>query len=65
MKLFAVHTFYLLDFSGGVQGMASDIRIVAEDILLTRSRLNALYKHHTGQEMSKIESIMERSVYTP
>eukprot|EP00602_Paraphysomonas_sp_CaronLab_P006720 CAMPEP_0185017416 /NCGR_PEP_ID=MMETSP1103-20130426/379_1 /TAXON_ID=36769 /ORGANISM="Paraphysomonas bandaiensis, Strain Caron Lab Isolate" /LENGTH=189 /DNA_ID=CAMNT_0027546827 /DNA_START=150 /DNA_END=719 /DNA_ORIENTATION=+ len=49
--------------SGGVQGMASDIRIVAEDILLTRSRLNALYKHHTGQEMSKIESIMERDTY--
>lgn len=46
--------------SGGVQGMASDIRIMAEEILQTRKRLNLLYHHHTGQKFATIDSVMER-----
>ena len=49
--------------SGGVQGMASDIQIQAQEILRTRSRLNLLYKHHTQQEIGDIERIMDRDTY--
>ena len=49
--------------SGGVQGMASDIEIQAQEILKTRARLNVLYHHHTGQEISSIEKIMDRDTY--
>lgn len=35
--------------SGGANGMAADIAIVAEEIIKTRARLNDLYAHHTGQ----------------
>lgn len=49
--------------SGGVQGMASDIEIQAQEILKTRSRLNMLYHHHTGQEIKSIEKIMDRDTY--
>jgi ATP-dependent Clp protease protease subunit len=49
--------------SGGVQGMASDIQIQAQEILRTRSRLNLLYKHHTEQEIEAIEKIMDRDTY--
>ena len=38
--------------SGGAQGMASDIAIVAQEILRTRATLNKLYQTHTGQEVS-------------
>jgi ATP-dependent Clp protease, protease subunit len=40
--------------SGGAQGMASDIAIVAEEILRTRATLNELYMHHTGQEVHRV-----------
>ena len=33
--------------SGGAQGMASDIKIQAEEILKVRSRLNELYVGHS------------------
>ncbi|MBL0337783.1 MAG: ATP-dependent Clp protease proteolytic subunit [Rhodospirillaceae bacterium] len=46
--------------SGGVQGQASDIEIHAKEILLTRKRLNELYVKHTGQNLSFVESAMER-----
>ena len=35
--------------SGGANGMAADIAIVAEEIIKTRTRLNELYAHHTKQ----------------
>jgi ATP-dependent Clp protease protease subunit len=46
--------------SGGVQGMASDIQIQAQEILRTKRRLNLLYQFHTGQEMRLIEQAMDR-----
>lgn len=35
--------------SGGANGMAADIAIVAEEIIKTRARLNELYAQHTKQ----------------
>jgi len=49
--------------SGGAQGMASDIDIQAKEILRTRANLNKLYSHHTGQELEKIENVMERDFF--
>lgn len=46
--------------SGGFQGQAADIEIHAKEILDMRSRLNALYAKHTGQDVEKIELAMER-----
>jgi ATP-dependent Clp protease protease subunit len=46
--------------SGGFQGQASDIEIHAKEILKTRDRLNRIYVKHTGQELSAIETAMER-----
>ena len=49
--------------SGGAQGMASDIKIQAEEILKLRSRLNQLYVDHTGQSLERIEAIMDRDSF--
>ena len=49
--------------SGGARGMASDIAIQAKEILRTRSNLNNLYVHHTGQELSDIERVMDRDTF--
>jgi len=46
--------------SGGFQGQAADIEIHAREILKTRDRLNQIYVRHTGQELSRIESAMDR-----
>jgi ATP-dependent Clp protease protease subunit len=46
--------------SGGFQGQATDIEIHAKEILKTRDRLNKIYVKHTGQELGKIETAMER-----
>src|SRR5689334_11374884 len=46
--------------SGGFQGQASDIEIHAKEILKTRDRLNKIYVKHTGQDLSKIETAMDR-----
>lgn len=35
--------------SGGANGMAADIQIMAEEIIKTRARLNDIYAEHTGQ----------------
>lgn len=45
---------------GGAEGMASDIAIVAQEILKTRERLNALYVQHTKQPLDRIEKVMDR-----
>lgn len=39
--------------SGGANGMAADIAIVAEEIIKTRARLNELYAQHTKQVSSR------------
>ncbi|GMH88047.1 hypothetical protein TL16_g11040 [Triparma laevis f. inornata] len=49
--------------SGGAQGMASDIQIQAEEILKLRTRLNSLYEFHTGQDLDRIEKVMDRDSF--
>ena len=46
--------------SGGVQGMASDINIQAQQIQRTKERLNLLYQFHTGMDIKTIERVMDR-----
>ncbi len=46
--------------SGGAQGQATDIEIQAREILKLRQRLNEVYVHHTGQDISKIALAVER-----
>ena len=46
--------------SGGFSGQAADIEIHAREILKTRDRLNKIYQKHTGQELAKIETAMDR-----
>lgn len=48
---------------GGVQGQASDIKIHADEILKTRSRLNHILSCHTGQDISSIEKTTERDQF--
>jgi len=49
--------------SGGAEGQASDIAIMAKEILDTRKRLNLLYKQHSTMDLDKIEDIMERDTF--
>ena len=46
--------------SGGAQGQASDIKIVAEKILDTRRKLNQQLSENTGQPLEVIEADTER-----
>ncbi|KAI2497313.1 Clp protease [Fragilaria crotonensis] len=49
--------------SGGAAGKASDIAIMAREILRTRATLNDLYVHHTGQPLAEIERVMDRDTF--
>ena len=49
--------------SGGVSGQATDIHIHAHEILLLKKRLNEIYAKHTGQEVDKLEQMMERDKF--
>ncbi|KAF7992917.1 hypothetical protein HCN44_005698 [Aphidius gifuensis] len=49
--------------SGGVQGQATDIQIQAEEIIKLKNQINQLYVKHTGLELSKIASNMERDKF--
>ncbi|CAM9184165.1 unnamed protein product [Ectocarpus sp. 6 AP-2014] len=49
--------------SGGANGMAADIAIMAEEIIKTRARLNDIYAEHTGREVGEIEKVMDRDFY--
>ena len=44
----------------GLGGQATDIDIHAREILRTRSNINSLLSHHTGQTKKKIEHDVER-----
>ena len=46
--------------SGGSQGQATDVKIVAEHILITKARMNRLMAEHTGQPVEKVEADTER-----
>lgn len=46
--------------SGGAQGQASDIKIVAENILRTREKLNKILAENTGKSIDVIAADTER-----
>ena len=48
---------------GGVQGQASDIKIVADQILRTKDVINKLLAKATGKSIEKIESDTNRDYY--
>ena len=45
---------------GGVQGQATEIKIVAEQILKTKDKLNKILAKNTGQNIKKIENDTDR-----
>ena len=49
--------------SGGAQGQATEIRIVAEHILKTKKKLNEILAANTGQPLEVIEADTERENY--
>ncbi len=49
--------------SGGVQGQASEIAIVAENILKIRAKLNKILAENTGKDLEKIAHDVERDYY--
>ena len=49
--------------SGGAQGQATEIKIVAEHILRTRSKLNNILAENTNQPLDVIERDTERDYY--
>ena len=49
--------------SGGAKGQASDIKIVAENILRTRDKLNKILAENTGKPLEVIEVDTERDNY--
>ena len=51
--------------SGGARGQATEIKIVAEEILKTRKRLNEYLAANTGQPLEVIERDTERDNYMP
>ena len=48
---------------GGAQGQAEDIRIQAEKIIKTRSKLNEILSENTGQPLEVIEKDTDRDNY--
>lgn len=48
---------------GGAQGQASDIKILAEEILKVREEMNRILAENTGQKYEKIEHDTERDFY--
>ena len=48
---------------GGAQGQASDIAIVAEEILKTKKKLNTILAENTGQSLDKVEIDTDRDYY--
>lgn len=48
---------------GGFQGQATDIKIHADWLLKTKTKLNKIYSERTGQALERIEQDMERDYY--
>ena len=48
---------------GGAKGQATDIMIVAEEIIKTKKQLNNILSKNTNQPISKIENDVERDYY--
>jgi ATP-dependent Clp protease protease subunit len=49
--------------SGGATGQATDIEIHAREILETRTKLNDILAHHTGQPVEKVAVDTERDYF--
>lgn len=49
--------------SGGAQGQASDIAIVAEHILKTKNKMNRILAENCGQPIERIEADADRDYY--
>ncbi len=49
--------------SGGAQGQATEIQIVAEEILRIKKRLNEILSENTGQPYEKVQQDTERDNY--
>lgn len=49
--------------SGGVKGQATEIQIVADEILKTKKKLNRILAENTGQDIEKIALDTERDNY--
>lgn len=48
---------------GGVQGQATEVQIMAKEILRTKERINNLLAKHTGQPLDRIERDTERDYW--
>lgn len=52
--------------SGGAQGQATDVRILAEEILRMREMTSRIIAHHTGQSFEQVEKDVERDrIFSP
>ena len=49
--------------SGGSRGVAADIEIQAQEILLMRERLNKLIAEHTGQDEATVAKDTDRDFW--
>ena len=49
--------------SGGARGQATEIKIVAENILKTKKKLNEILAANTGRSIEEIERDTERDNY--
>lgn len=49
--------------SGGARGQATDIRIVADNIIKTKNKLNQILAENTGQPIEKVAEDTERDNY--
>ncbi len=49
--------------SGGAQGQATDIQIVADHIMRTKEKMNRIMAERTGQSLEKITKDVERDYY--
>jgi len=48
--------------SGGGQGQATDVRILAEEIIRMREMISRLLAHHSGKEYDQVEKDVERDL---
>ncbi|MBV9242114.1 MAG: ATP-dependent Clp protease proteolytic subunit, partial [Acidobacteria bacterium] len=46
--------------SGGAQGQATDVRIMAEEILRMREMTSRIIAKHSGQDFDQVEKDVER-----
>jgi ATP-dependent Clp protease protease subunit len=48
---------------GGAQGQASDVEILAGELLKIKSKLNEIISFHTGQKVDKVNTDLDRDKY--